>query len=284
MSVKAMETFLHFTDCLSFSETARRMDCTQPAAFAHISLLQEDLGLPLYWRDGSGLRLTPIGTQLATFLRLYRERASGLAADMLADITPAPFSLAASADITLYLLAPQLARLGLGDAERHLKLRAYESPYASQHVREGRTQLALVDCLDAATDLRSTLIKSWPYVLCGPRASHLGKGDKDSLEDLSRLPLITAPPQMKVRQLLETYYRQRGTKPRVNIEVPVYELMLKFVDLGLGYTVVPAYCVDDRPHVPLIDLPPCSLYMIERWGNIDGSRLDVFKRSLLQSL
>ena len=59
-----LQTFLHVAQSMSFSEAATQLHLTQPTISHHIKMLERDLGVELFDRSGSGLRLTEAGSLL----------------------------------------------------------------------------------------------------------------------------------------------------------------------------------------------------------------------------
>ncbi len=53
-----IETFLHAAENLNFSEAARTLHLTQPTVSHHIKNLEKDLGVILFERQGSTIKLT----------------------------------------------------------------------------------------------------------------------------------------------------------------------------------------------------------------------------------
>lgn len=69
-----LQTFLHVAQSMSFSEAATQLHLTQPTISHHIKTLERDLGVELFERSGSGLRLTEAGSLLLPRARkLVRE-------------------------------------------------------------------------------------------------------------------------------------------------------------------------------------------------------------------
>jgi DNA-binding transcriptional LysR family regulator len=59
-----LQTFLHVTQNMSFSEAAEHLHLTQPAISHQIKTLEQDLGVELFERSGGGIRLTEAGCLL----------------------------------------------------------------------------------------------------------------------------------------------------------------------------------------------------------------------------
>jgi DNA-binding transcriptional LysR family regulator len=69
-----LEVFLYAAEHLSFTEAARQLHLTQPTISHHIQSLEQELGVSLFERAGTGLRLTEAGNLMLPWARkLIRE-------------------------------------------------------------------------------------------------------------------------------------------------------------------------------------------------------------------
>jgi DNA-binding transcriptional LysR family regulator len=59
-----LQAFLYAAESLSFSEAAKQLHLTQPTVSHHIKSLEQELGVELFIRAGSGLKLTDAGRLL----------------------------------------------------------------------------------------------------------------------------------------------------------------------------------------------------------------------------
>jgi DNA-binding transcriptional LysR family regulator len=59
-----LKSFLHTAENLSFSDAAKHLHLTQPTVSHHIKSLERDLGVELFTRSGSNIRLTEAGRLL----------------------------------------------------------------------------------------------------------------------------------------------------------------------------------------------------------------------------
>ena len=64
-----IETFLRAAENLNFSEAARILHLTQPTISHHIKILEEELGMQLFERQGSAMKLTEAGRLLIPWAR-----------------------------------------------------------------------------------------------------------------------------------------------------------------------------------------------------------------------
>ncbi|NQS91206.1 MAG: LysR family transcriptional regulator [Chloroflexi bacterium] len=64
-----IETFLHAAENLNFSEAARILHLSQPTVSHHIKNLEQDLGVELFQRQGTAIKLTEAGRLLVPWAR-----------------------------------------------------------------------------------------------------------------------------------------------------------------------------------------------------------------------
>ena len=64
-----LKSFLHAAENLSFSEVAKHLHLTQPTVSHHIKSLEKDLGVELFTRSGSNIKLTEAGRLLLPWAR-----------------------------------------------------------------------------------------------------------------------------------------------------------------------------------------------------------------------
>jgi DNA-binding transcriptional LysR family regulator len=64
-----LETFLRAADTSSFSETAKQLHLSQPTVSHHIKMLEKNMGVVLFTRTNTGLRLTEAGRMLLPWAR-----------------------------------------------------------------------------------------------------------------------------------------------------------------------------------------------------------------------
>ena len=69
MNISQIRTFLTLADCLNMTETAARLNCTQPAISARINSLEESLNTPLFDRIGKKIHLTANGVVFCDYAR-----------------------------------------------------------------------------------------------------------------------------------------------------------------------------------------------------------------------
>ena len=68
VNLNSLKIFLEVANCRSFLEASNKLFITQPAVSRSISNLEEELGIPLFYRANKGISLTPGGEVLLNYL------------------------------------------------------------------------------------------------------------------------------------------------------------------------------------------------------------------------
>ena len=96
---------------LSFTAAAQELGTSQPAVSQRISLLEDDLGVPLFKRAHRGVSLTPEGLQLVTAVRESLGSIGEVAAKIRARRERQVLTVATDFGFATYWLMPRLATL-----------------------------------------------------------------------------------------------------------------------------------------------------------------------------
>ncbi len=128
-SLNALHAFEAVARLGSVNRAATELHVTHGAVSRHIRSLEEELGLPLFQRQGRGLALTPAGQRLrdtstAAFAQL-REACE----ELRQDATQAPFVLGCPVSLLARWMIPRLERLMAELPELDLHLRPQEAPF-----------------------------------------------------------------------------------------------------------------------------------------------------------
>jgi DNA-binding transcriptional LysR family regulator len=110
LDIQKIETFLCAAESLNVSEAAKQLNLSQPTVSHHIKTLEQELGVELFERTNTGLRLTEAGRLLLPWARRLLHDTANLEAMMssLQDDVVGSLRIACSTTAGKYIL-PQLA-------------------------------------------------------------------------------------------------------------------------------------------------------------------------------
>lgn len=250
--LKQLRAFCHSARLGSITRAAEYIFSSQPAVSLQVRALEDELGVTLFKRKGPRISLTPTGRRLyeATLPVVvgldrmpdtFAERHRGEISD--------PLVIAAGRSTAAYALPKYLkrfrerypdiqvrVRLGTG-RERIDWLRAYEVDIAFIAVGASPPDLSF----HFAFPSRHYLITSEDHPLAGRQSVELAEAVE--------YPVIAPPVGTYVRYAADMAVRQHRMAFKVVAEVHGWNVIKRFVEAGVGVSVVPDICLDDRARV-----------------------------------
>ena len=230
-----------------------------------IRALEDELNVALVERNGPSIALTPAGR------RFYR-----LATPLVEDIDRLPDTFAEQyhrVAVDIHIAAGATAAAVL--LPRYLERFSRQQPDTRVIVRTGTGRECLkwlrayeVDLVIAAMDVEPPDLKYYPtdpaeYVLITPEVHPLAGRESATLDDLSAYPLVAHTAGTHTRQFGEMFLRQHRIPHRIEVEIDGWDAIKAYVEAGLGISVVPELCLDDRDRVwriPFDEYIPPRIY------------------------
>src|SRR3954451_16804611 len=167
-----LQAFLAVARARNFSRAARRLGKTQPSVSQAVARLEEDLGQPLFLREGRTTQLTAAGRLLAEHAeRIFEEmeraraRLSGLGELRVGELV-----VGASDTLATYLLPPVFSAFRARYPGIELRLDNRPSPATIARVAERAVDLGVVTLPAAGDDRvrREPLAAYREVVICPP--------------------------------------------------------------------------------------------------------------------
>lgn len=246
MDIRQISYFVRVADLGSFSKAAVSLNIAQSAISRQIRKLEEELGLPLLYRNGRGVTLTHAGSLVLEHGRSAVETLD-LVAQEIALLRSAPGGSAVVG------LPPTVGRLfSIPFSKRfqglfpNVKLRIVESFTGNlvEWLFSGRIDVAvLYDDPTVHSAVFEPVVEE--DLTCIGRASSpppLTNGCV-SLADLCALPLILSGPPHGLRAYMESAAKKAGLQLNVSLEIDALHSMLEAVRDGMGYTVLPTMAI-----------------------------------------
>lgn len=265
-----LHAFVTFAAHRNLTRAARALRISQPALHAQLVRLGESLGVTLYRRTGRALTLTPDGERVAVFAREVTERCERFAHELHGVHPERPLVLCAGAGSYLYLLGEAL-RAWFAAPLHPLRLVTGDRDATLDAVRGGEAQLGVAPVEGDVAGVRTEALAVVPLVAALPVGSALASKPRLRLRDLAGERLVLPTPDRPHRRFIDAALRTEGLTTTVVVEANGWELALRFVELGLGASVVSGFCRMPTGVVarPLVDLPAKTYHLLRR---DDGDR------------
>ncbi len=256
MELGDLRIFRAVVDEGGITRAAEKLLRVQSSVTTRIKQLEEDLGTPLFLRQGKKLHLTPAGHTLMDYavrLQALADEARNAVQD------PQPkglFRLGAMESTAAVRLPVPLTEYYRRFPDVDLQLRTGNPTQLATAILAGEIDVALVAEPIAEGQFDHVTAFEEDLVL-------VAKKDHPPIEKTQPLPptIIAFEQGCPHRKRLETWYQQRGDMPRHTIELSSYHAMLGCVVVGMGVALIPESVLDTFPENHLLSRhkPPPGL-------------------------
>lgn len=269
MNIDWLQSFLVFAEERNFTHAARRLHLSQPALHVQVSKFADYLGCPLYTRDGRSLHLTREGERAAVLCRDLLDRTEALPEAVRTGTQPTPQTLCAGEGAYLYLLG-HAVRAYQQQSGRSIRLLTRDREGTVAAVARGEAHVGVAADVNAPDGLETHALTEVRHVLVMQATHALASRSWLRLRDLAEQRLIVPPSGRPLRALITSMLAAQQVPWEVAVEATGWEVMIRFVELGVGVSVVNECCVIPRTlvSVPIRELPSIRYDLIVRAGEL----------------
>lgn len=250
----------------SISRAARRMSLSQPSVSQQIHSLETELGVKLFERRKGGIELTADGELLLELARPLVEQIENLDeqfARSREDADEGRIDVAAGWSTILYVLPDPLERFRQAHPKIELRLHNATGIEGLAMLRARQVDFAVGPLIDCPADIEFHPIVSYDPVLITCRDHPLSRKRSIRLKDISQYPLVLPPRNLSTWALIDSTFRKHGLNYEVAMEVGGWEIIKKYVEMGMGISITMSICItgDENLEVrPVTDFFPPKVY------------------------
>jgi DNA-binding transcriptional LysR family regulator len=243
VELRLLVTFEKVAGVLSFTRAAAELNYAQSSVTSQIRALEDSLGVELFDRLGSRIRLTEAGERLLPYARQIIELSEEARA-AVADTEEPSGTLAVGTmeSLTSYRLPPLLELFHHRCPKVRLSLRTTLGDETRQALRQGTYDVGFL--MEAETEhpgLASEVLAVEPLALVAA-PEHALKGRTLATGDLLGQPLLATEPGCAYRDLFERELNSRGG-PVDFMEFGTIEATKRAAAAGLGIALLPEITV-----------------------------------------
>jgi LysR family nitrogen assimilation transcriptional regulator len=241
MDLKQLRTFRAVAELGSLSKAADRLRAAQPALSRHIKLLEHELRVELFVRNGRGMLLTSAG-------RMLLDRTTGLVRQIEQVRDDLQSASGKPSGRVILGLVPTVSAVFSGRFARRVitefpdvSLRIVESygGHLVEWLHRGEMDLAIIYGPAVDLHLQVQSIGREDIAAVGPPGSGLNKKKHVDLKWLVKQNLIVPSISHGLRALLEKAAAREKLTLNPMIEADSYRAQISLIEEGLGYTLLP---------------------------------------------
>lgn len=249
MNSRQLEYAIALAEVRNFSQLAEKLDMTQPALSKQILSLEKDLGVKLFDRTETPLKLTPAGE---FFIRqaqelLYKEKQLLQSMDRFRSGEEGRLVIGISPFRCTYLIPEIVKKIRDRFPGVQVVLHETGSDTLKKEAAEGKFDFAIVNLpvddhgLEITPIGQETLVLAVPKALCSLLPENCGNEPDFSV--CCSLPFVVVGQNQEMRQLFEKLCADAGFKPRIVAEVVGLNTAWALAHAGVGATLLPLQLV-----------------------------------------
>lgn len=249
--------FCYAAQAGSISKAAERLFLSQPSVSLQIQALEREFKTTLFERRGPKIVLTPDGRTLYELAAPLVEEMDTLEQTFAAQrggIETGRLDIAAGESTTLYLLPEFVKQFIEIYPGIELKLHNVTGRDGLAMVRADEVDFAVGSMLEMREDIEYQPMFSYDPMLIAPLDHPLSKRKRVTLKDVSPYPLILPPSHLTTWRVVDYAFGQHNLKYEVKMEAGGWEVIKKYVALGMGVSIVTSICLTGEERLAALPL------------------------------
>lgn len=266
--LKQLRAFCHAAQTGSISKAAERLFLSQPSVSLQIQALEREFNATLFERRGPNIRLTPEGNILYELALPMVQGIDSLHETFAAhcgNLETGELNIAAGESTILYVLPEYMKRFAEEYPGISIKLHNVTGRDGLAMLRADEADFAVGPMLEVPSDITYQPVVTYNPVLIVPPGHPLSEMDRVTLEDISPYGLILPPRNLATWGLVDLVFSQHDVSYKVALEAGGWEVIKKYVEKGLGISIVTDVCLTGEENlvsIPLGDFFPERSYGI----------------------
>lgn len=249
---------------LNVSATAERLFTSQPGISKQIRLLESELGIDIFARNGKNFTaLTPGGRQVVAMAGEILAKVHDIrqVADEYLDKDLGILSIATTHTQARYVLPPIIQQFMQSYPRIKLTIIQATPPQIAEQVSRGIADLAIAtETTDVFENLVTLPCYQWNRSVLVPHDHPLVGLPELTLADLARFPIITYTFGFTGRSHLDRAFEEAGLHPQLALTAVDADVIKTYVRLGLGVGIVAHMAYDPAQDADLTAIEAGHLF------------------------
>jgi DNA-binding transcriptional LysR family regulator len=244
--LKQMRAFCEVVRTGSITLAAQKMFLSQPSVTLQIQAMERELGVTVFERRGPVLKLTPDGEALYALAKPLVDGIDSLEENFAAQhgkLDSGELNICAGESTILYIL-PEAVRLFVSAHPRiQLKIHNETGRDGLKMLRADEVDLVVGSMMDVPDDITYQPVVTYDPALIVPLGHPLAGKTKVTLEEISQYGMILPPRHLSTWRMVKYVFQQHNLTFSVTLEAGGWEVIKKYVELGMGISIVTGICL-----------------------------------------
>ncbi len=251
---QALRVFLSIVQEGSVGRAALSLGMTQPGVSQHLRALEEQIGHPLFHRQGRRLVLSKTGQALLPEARRAVQALEEFlqAAQALERLERGQVELGAATTMAVYVLPRYLTEFKKRHPEVRVRLESGSSERLAQRLWQGELELAIIEQVEQMPGFVRQLFFEDELVVIVPPEHPWARREEIEPRHLAEAPLILREPGAMTYRVMGAALEQAGLQINPVFHTDNHEVTKRLVLEGAGVGIVSSVVV--RPNVKVGNL------------------------------
>lgn len=230
----------------SVSRAAEMSFLTQPSVSLQIQALEREFHTKLFERKGPKIALTPDGKALYEMAKPLVDGIDSLRETFAATregIETGRVNIAAGESTILYILPDFIQEYSQRHPGIDIKLQNVTGRDGMKLLRADEVDFVVGSMIEVPDDIEYIPAFAYDPMLIAPQGHPLSKLKRVKLEDVAEHPLILPPRHLTTWRVVDFVFQKHRLNYRVKLEAGGWEVIKKYVELGLGISIVTSICL-----------------------------------------
>ena len=250
---------------LNVSAAALSLFTSQPGVSKQIRLLEDELGVEVFARNGKHLvAITPAGEEVLAVSNeiLLKVDVIKQISQEFSDETKGVLSIATTHTQARYVLPPVIQQFVREYPEVSLQMQQGTPAQIAEMAANGDVDFAIAtEGFEHFANLLLMPCYQWNRAVIVPKEHPLAKNDGLlSLSELARYPIVTYVFGFTGRSRLDEAFEQHGLTPRVIFRAADADVIKTYVRLGLGVGIIADMAHDPQTDADLVTIDASHLF------------------------
>jgi DNA-binding transcriptional LysR family regulator len=281
--LRRLRSFCYAAQTGSISKAAEQALLSQPSVSLQIQALELEFKAKLFQRRGPKILLTPDGQALYKLAWPLVDAIDSLTASFHATrhgLESGRLNIAAGESTILYILPEYIKEYAQAHPGIELKLQNVTGRDGLKMLRNDAVDFAVGSMIEVPEDLSYLPTFRYDPMLITARDHPLAQKPKVTIKEVAQYPLILPPPHLTTWRVVDYVFHKYSLNYRVALEAGGWEVIKRYVELGLGISIVTSICLtgkEDLAAIPFNRYFPQRTYgVIQRKGKLLSAQASRF--------
>jgi len=269
--LKKLRAFCQVAKHGSVTKAAEKLFASQPTISLQIQALEREMNVTLFERNGPQINLTVEGRILYDLCEPMVQSVDHLHETFSAhcgNLSTGDLSIAAGESTILYVLPKPVEMFTQQYPGIKLKLANETGRDGMEMLRNNDIDLAIGSMLEIPDDINYEPIVTYNPVLIAPKDHPLAKIKDVTLQDISPFGLILPPSHLSTWRIVKMVFAQHNTNYKVTLEAGGWEVIKRYVKIGLGISIVTDVCIIEQDYEEMTVIPLDKYFPKRSYGMV----------------